>query len=170
MKMKRFITIVMLLSVFIMGGSAVYAQNTKVKTPGSTSKKKSTSSSRSSNSKKSLSITDFLKKEQGVNGFANFKSDSQIESALRKAGFTLTSKKVTKEELEVGTDGEDYAPGKTTKFVYSKNGTRVEWTSYCYDDYPKDDYKDAIVITFSDSASKNAFVSNLKANGYHQRY
>ena len=167
MKMKRFITVVMLLSVFIMGGSAVYAQNTKVRTPGSTAKKKSTGSSRSSNSKKSLSVTDFLKKEQGVNGFADFKSDSQIETALRNIGFTQTSKTTKRQMIDDGTDG-DTAPGKITKFVYSKNGIKVEWSSYCYDEAPKYFYKDAIVINFSDSASKNAFISNLKANGFYK--
>lgn len=112
-----------------------------------------------------LVVTDLLKREKGYKGFADFKKDAQLEAALKKAAFTLVSKKVKKDDIEVGTVG-DTAPGKTRDYVYSKEGVKVEWQSYTYDDAPNDDYKDCIAVTFTDNDARSAFIESLLKNGY----
>lgn len=163
--MKKIIAICMMMALALFVIEApLQAQKKTVKSPASSAKKKTASSS---SSKGTLSVTAFLKKESWSSGFATFKSDSQIESALKNAGFTCTSKTSVRKEIVFGSDDEDFEPGKVTNFVYSKNGVKVEWQSYSSDSYPNDSYKDAISITFSNSTAKNAFISSLKANGYH---
>ena len=113
-----------------------------------------------------FSLTCLMHKQTqyGSTGFM-FNSDSKIEAALKKAGFSLKSKKVTKEEIEDGTEG-DTAPGKTIDYVYTKKGITVKWSSYAYDEAPNEYFKNRITINFSDKAAKNAFMKTVTSNGY----
>lgn len=160
--MRKLLTILFLGTAILIGTPTSDAKTSKKKAKAKTSQNVSQSGS--------LLITDFLHKENnyGTYGF-NFNSDSQIEAALKKAGFSLKSKNVVKGEIEDGCDG-DTAPGKIVYFVYTKKGITVEWSSYAYDEAPNNYYKDGIVIYFNDSAAKNAFIKSMKSNGYRNEY
>lgn len=156
--MKRIITTCLLVVSLLLGGTLLEAKTTR------------SNSSRSSSKSGVFSITSLLHKEThyGNTGFM-FNSDSKIEAALKKAGFSLKSKKITKGEIADGTEG-DTAPGKTIDFVYTKKGITVEWTSYVYDEAPNNPYKDRIKIIFYDNAAKNAFMKSVTSNGYKNEY
>ena len=160
--MKKVITICLLVVTLLLGGISSEAKTTR----SNTSHKTSRSASKSG----AFSITSLLHKEtyHGTTWFM-FNSDSNIEAALKKAGFSLKSKNVTKGEVEVGTEG-DTAPGKIINYVYSKKGVTIEWTSFAIDDYPNSFGKDAIKIKFSDNDAKNAFIKSMKSNGYRKEY
>lgn len=160
--MKKVISICLLVVTLLAGGTFLEAKTTHSKT----SHKTSQSSSKSG----VFSITSLMHKEThyGNTGFM-FNSDTKIEAALKKAGFSLKSKKVTKGEIADGTEG-DTAPSKTIEFVYTKKGITVEWTSYVYDEAPNSPYKDGITIIFYDKAAKNAFMKSVTSNGYKNEY
>lgn len=160
--MKKFITTCLLVVTLLLGGFSLEAKTTRSNTSHKTSRTASQSGA--------FSITCLLHKETsyGTTGFV-FNSDSKIETALKKAGFIQTSKKVTRDEIEAGTEG-DTSPGKTIDYVYTKKGITVEWTSYIYDHAPNDPYKNFIKIYFSDNAAKSAFIKSIKSNGYKNEY
>ena len=140
------------------GCMAMDAKTTSRKTTAKTSSTQSQSAA--------FSIYCLLHKETqyGNTGFM-FNSDSKIEAALKKAGFSLKSKNVTSGEIDAGSEG-DTAPGKTIDFVYTKAGITVEWRSYVYDETPNQPFKDWIKINFNDNAAKNAFIKSATSNGY----
>lgn len=150
----------MLVAVLFIGGATVDAKTPTRKTTSKTSRTQSKS--------QSFIITCLLNKEirGSYNGFM-FKSDSKLEAALKKAGFSLKSKKVTKGEIADGTEG-DTAPGKDFEYVYTKKGITVKWWSYAYDEAPKDDIKYSMEISFSDSAAKKTFINSVKSNGFKE--
>lgn len=156
--MKKFITTCLLVVSLLLGGISLEAKTTRSNT------------SRSASQSGAFSLTSLLHKEThyGTTGFM-FNSDSKIEAALKKAGFSLKSKNVTRDQIDSGSEG-DTAPGKIIKYVYSKRGITVKWTSYVYDESPKDLYKDTIEINFSDNDAKEAFIKSLKSNGYRNEY
>ena len=157
--MKKAITICLLAVSLLAGGMAMDA-----KTPGG---KATAKTSKTHSQSGAFTLTCLLHKENR-SGFM-FNSDSKIEAALKKAGFSLKSKNVTRGEIADGTEG-DTSPGKIIDFVYTKKGITVEWTSYVYDEAPNNPYKDRIVINFSDSAAKDSFIKSVKSNGYKLDY
>ena len=156
--MKKLITICLLVVTFVAGAITMDAKTSSTRV--------STKTSRTASQSGSFSITCLLHKETqyGNTGFM-FNSDSKIEAALKKAGFSLKSKKVTKGEIDDGTEG-DTAPGKTIDYVYTKKGITVKWSSYVYDEAPNQPYKDVIEIIFNDNAAKDSFIKSIKSNGY----
>lgn len=156
--MKKAVTICLMIATLFIGGMNADAKTTARKTTVKTSRTQSQSGA--------FSLTCLMHKKTayGNTGFM-FNSDSKIDAALKKAGFTLKSKKVTRGEIDDGTEG-DTAPGKIIDFVYTKEGITVKWSSYVYDEAPNDPYKNGIIINFSNNAAKNAFINSIKSNGY----
>lgn len=157
--MKKLATIFMLVGAMLLGGMTIDAKTTGSKsTTGKTARTHSQSGA--------FTIKCLMHKETAYgNTGLMFNSDSRIDAALKKAGFSLKSKKVTRGKIDVGTEG-DTAPGKTIHFVYTKDGITVSWVSYAYDEAPNHTFKNAISIHFSNKAAKNAFMNSVTSNGY----
>lgn len=108
-----------------------------------------TKKSSASSSKSSLTLATFTDKSS-KSKFRNFRSEKTITSKLKALGFTCDYNNVVREYNNQFNEYENI-----TRYRYSKGGTTVT-----YDGYGE------IVIKFSSSSQKDAFVNSAKSLGY----
>ena len=166
--MKRVISISLLMTLAILVYQIPCFPQNKIKRTHSSSVKNKISGKSLSHKRNTLSVGSFLCKPDGEKGFTEFKRNSQIIKILKQDGFTLISKKITKDIL--GETGEDIINTITTitEFVFAKNDIKVKWDLHTLDHSPG--YEDIclIVINFSNKSLRNTFLSSLKSDGFYK--
>lgn len=137
--MKKFLSIFLLIGAMMVGGISADAKTpTKKRTSASTTKVATPAT---------LSLSTFSKKQSGSK-FREFLPVDKVEASLKKLGFSCDSRKVTKEYDEMMGEEMDIV-----KFSYSKDGVTIT-------------FDNSYTIKFSDSAKKEAFLGEIKAQGY----
>ena len=126
----------MLIAAFMVGSATAEAKTTKKSSRGSSS------------SSATLSLATFTTSQSGSK-FLRFRSESSIESSLKKLGFKCDYRNVSREYND---QFDEYQ--NVLRFSYTKGGTTVK-----FDDY-------FITIDFTSSSAKDAFIKTATSKGY----